>query len=142
MTHVRFNRQPLQRSFNNLVDDLFPGFPVVYRNEGKSVPVNITENETSYQIDVVAPGFDKADFKVNVDQQLLTIEAEVKENAAGATGKQIRREHQVTSFKRTFTLDEKIEANSIEATYVNGVLVLNLPKKTEVKQPAQQISIK
>lgn len=142
MTHVRFNRQPLQRTFNNLVDDLFPGLPVVYRNEGKSVPVNITENDNSYQIDVVAPGFDKTDFKINVDQQLLTIEGEVKENAAGDAGKQIRREHQVSSFKRTFTLDEKIDANSIDASYVNGVLVLNLPKRVEVKQPAQQINIK
>ena len=141
MTHVRFNRQPLQRSFNNLVDDLFSDFPVVYKNDGKSVPVNITEKESNYQIDVVAPGFEKADFKVNVDQQILTISADVKEAEGNESDKQIRREHRVGSFKRTFTLDEKIDANSIEARYVNGILTLNLPKKAEVKQPAQQISI-
>ncbi|MET0637605.1 MAG: Hsp20/alpha crystallin family protein [Chitinophagaceae bacterium] len=141
MTHVRFNRQPLQRTINNLVDDIFTEFPVAFRNDNKFVPVNIIEKESGYQIEVVAPGFEKNDFKVNVDQQILSISAEVKEAAAGETGKQIRREHRISSFKRTFTLDEKIDANSIEAKYVNGILNLNLPKKAEVKVPSQQINI-
>ena len=142
MTHVRFNRQPLQRSFNNLVDDLFPEFPVVYKNDGnRFTPVNITEKESGYQIEVVAPGFDKTDFKVNVDQAILTISAEKKEEVKNESDKQIRREHRISSFKRTFTLDEKIDANTIEAKYVNGILTLNLPKKAEVKSPAQQINI-
>ena len=142
MTHVRFNRQPLQRSFNNLVDDLFSEFPVVYKNDSnRFTPVNITEKESGYQIEVVAPGFDKTDFKVNVDQAILTISAEKKEEVKNESDKQIRREHRISSFKRTFTLDEKIDANTIEAKYVNGILTLNLPKKAEVKSPAQQINI-
>ena len=141
MTHVRFNRQPLQKSFNNLVDDLFSEFPVVYRNDGKTIPVNILEKEAVYQIEVVAPGFEKTDFKVNVDQQILTISADKAEVTPGENDKQIRREHRISSFKRTFTLDDKIDATSIEAKYVNGILTLNLPKKAEVKSPAQQINI-
>jgi len=144
MTHVRFNRQPLQRSFNNLVDDLFPGFPVMYKNDAQGkgyAPVNINENDNSYLIEVVAPGFEKTDFKVNVEQQILTISAEKKEETAVENQKQIRREHVVRSFKRSFTLDEKIEASAIAAKYVNGVLSLNLPKKEEVKAAAQEINI-
>ncbi len=144
MTHVRFNRQPLQRSFNNLVDDLFSEFPVLYKNEGNQkgfAPVNIRENENSYLIDVVAPGFEKTDFKVNVEQQILTISAEKKDEAKVENEKQIRKEHLVRSFKRSFTLDEKIDANAIAAKYVNGVLSLNLPKKEEVKAAAQEINI-
>ena len=141
MTHVKFHRQPLQKSFNTLVDDLFSEFPVVYRNDGKTIPVNILEKDAVYQIEVVAPGFEKSDFKVNVDQPILTISADKAEVTPGENDKQIRREHRISSFKRTFTLDEKIDATSIEAKYVNGILTLNFPKKAEVKSPAQQINI-
>jgi HSP20 family protein len=143
MTQVKFNHRPFEGHFNNFVDDLFAEFPVLYKNgQSKgSTPVNIRENDKSYSIDVIAPGFDKADFKVNLDQQLLTISAEKKEEVKQENEKQIRREYSSRSFKRSFTLDEKIDAAAIEAKYVNGVLTLNLPKKEEVKAAAKEISI-
>ncbi|PZR25464.1 MAG: Hsp20/alpha crystallin family protein [Citrobacter freundii] len=152
MTHVKFGRRPFERSFNNLVDDLFSELPVLYRNGTDQVfkgfaPVNIKESEKGYSLEVVAPGFEKTDFKVNIDQDVLTVSAEkkeeVKENADNAvkTDKQIRREYSFRSFKRSFTLDEKIDAAGIEAKYNNGVLTLNLPKKEVVKASAQEINI-
>jgi HSP20 family protein len=151
MAHVKFIRNPFEKSFNNLMDDLFSELPVINKNNGGQgwngfVPVNIQETDGSYLIDVVAPGFDKADFKVNVDQDVLTVSAEKKEEPkeegqAKDAKRQIRKEYSYRSFKRSFTLDEKIDANGIEAKYVNGVLALNLPKKTEVKTPAQEITI-
>ena len=146
MTLVKFNRRPLDRTFNNLVDDIFSNFPVYNGDDVKRewkglVPVNVTETEKSYNIEVVAPGFEKADFKVTVDGQILTIAAEKKSEATEENKKQIRKEYNYRSFKRSFTLDEKTDAAGIDATYVNGVLTLNLPKKEEVKTPAQQISI-
>jgi HSP20 family protein len=152
MTHVKFGRRPLERSFNNLVDDLFSELPVLYRNGTDQVfkgfaPVNIKETDKGYHLEVIAPGFEKADFKVNVDQDVLTVSAEkkeeTKENAAenAAAAKNIRREYSFRSFKRSFTLDEKIEAAGIEAKYNNGVLTLNLPKKEVVKVSAQEINI-
>ena len=145
MTLVKFNRRPFDRSFNNLVSDFFSDFPV-FNGDGKQewngfVPVNVTENEKYYNIEVVAPGFEKADFKVTVDDQILTITAEKKSETTEENKKQIRKEYSYRSFKRSFTLDEKTDAAGIDAKYVNGVLTLNLPKKEEVKTPAQQISI-
>ncbi|MCB0741452.1 MAG: Hsp20/alpha crystallin family protein, partial [Chitinophagaceae bacterium] len=58
------------------------------------------------------------------------------------TDKQIRKEFSYHSFKRSFTVDEKIDATKIDASYVNGVLKLNLPKKEEVKMATKQIEIK
>lgn len=143
MTQVKFNQRPFEGSFNNFVDGLFAEFPVLYRNgqSNGSTPVNITENEKSYVIDVVAPGFEKTDFKISVDQQLLSISAERKEEVKESNEKQVRREYNYRSFKRSFTLDEKTDATSIEAKYVNGVLTLNLPKKVEVKAAAKEITI-
>lgn len=149
MTLVKFNRRPFEGSFNNFVNDLFADFPVLTKNDGDQTlgfaPVNIKETERNYIIEIIAPGFDKADFKVSVDEQILTISAEkkneMKEDASFGTEKQIRREYSYRSFKRSFTLDEKTDVNGIDAKYVNGVLTLNLPKKVEVKTPAQQINI-
>jgi HSP20 family protein len=90
----------------------------------------------------VAPGFEKTDFTVNLDQNLLTISAEKKDEAKVENEKQIRREHSFRSFKRSFTIDEKIDATNIEASYINGVLILNLPKKETVKASATKIVIR
>ena len=148
MTQANFSRKPFEGTFNNLVDDLFTELPALFKTEFNQtnrkgfVPVNVKETEKSYQLEVVAPGFEKADFKINLDQTLLTISAEKKEEAKDENQKQIRREYSYRSFKRSFTLDEKIDATNIEASYINGVLTLNLPKKEVVKASATEISIK
>jgi HSP20 family protein len=145
MTHVKFSRRPFEQSFNNLVDDLFSELPVLYKsdlNQKGLIPVNVSETDKAYNIEVVSPGFEKPDFKINVDQNILTISGQKKEEEVVKEGnKQIRKEYSYRSFKRSFTLDEKIDAAAIEAKYVNGVLTLNLPKKEEVKASAKEITI-
>ncbi|MGZ5286017.1 MAG: Hsp20/alpha crystallin family protein [Flavisolibacter sp.] len=142
MTYVKFNqKQP--KSFNNLMDDFFTTMPSIIRdemvNQKQEVPVNIRETETDYQLDLVAPGMNKEDFKVDLDNNILTISAEVKEDNKDI--KYVRREHRFRSIKRSFTLDEKIDSENIVAKYINGVLTLNLPRRQEVKTSAKQISI-
>jgi HSP20 family protein len=134
-----------------MVDELFHGLPVVL-NDGYNfltkqgyVPVNIKESANGYILEVVAPGFEKADFKVNIDNNVLTVSAEKKseENKEGnaVPEKQIRKEYSYRSFKRSFTIDDKIDATAVEASYVNGVLKLNLPKKAEVREAVKDIKI-
>ena len=148
MTHSKFHNRNYNRSFDNIVDELFSGLPVVlndgynYLTKHGYVPVNIHEVENGYLLEVVAPGFEKADFKVNVDSNVLTISAEKKDEEKSQTEKQIRKEYSYRGFKRSFTIDDKIDATAIEASYVNGVLRLNLPKKTEVREAAKDITIK
>ena len=159
MTNVKFNSRPFEGALNNLVDNLFSELPVLFRNDLTDaatkgfVPVNVKETDKAIEMEIVAPGFEKTDFKVSLDKNLLTIAAErktetgnnqVKEDNGGAATqeKQLRREYSYRSFKRTFTLDEKIDATNIVASYINGVLVLNLPKKVEVKRAATEIAIK
>jgi HSP20 family protein len=148
MTNVKFSRKPFEGTFNTFVDDLFIELPALFKNEFNKndrkgfVPVNVKETEKTYQLEVVAPGFEKTDFTINVDQNLLTISAENKDEVKADNEKQIRREYSFRSFKRSFTLDEKIDATNIEASYINGVLTLNLPKKEAVKPEATKIVIK
>ena len=148
MTQSKFHNRNFDRSFDNMVDELFNGLPVVL-NDGYNfltkqgyVPVNIKENGNGYTLEVVAPGFEKTDFKVNIDNNVLTVSAEKKSEEKTENEKQIRKEYSYRSFKRSFTIDDKIDATAIDASYVNGVLRLNLPKKTEVREAAKDITIK
>ena len=143
MTVVRFKNRPNGNvAFNNLLSDLFPQTPSLYQQDlRQAVPVNIRENEKQYLLDVVAPGLLKEDFKISLDNNVLTVSFEKKDETVNEGEKQLRTEYKFQSFKRSFTLDEKVNAEGISAQYVNGVLTLNLPKKEDVKPATKQISI-
>jgi len=78
---------------------------------------------------------------VNIDKSILTISAEKKNEVKDENEKQIRKEYSYRSFKRSFTLDEKIDSEKIDAKYANGILTLNLPRIAEVKASAKEISV-
>ncbi|HVE60614.1 MAG TPA: Hsp20/alpha crystallin family protein [Chitinophagaceae bacterium] len=103
--------------------------------------MNIKESEVAFFLEIVAPGFKKEDFKINLEKNLLTISADRKSENEEKNEKHLLKEFKHQSFKRSFTIDEKINAESIDAKYVNGILTLNLPKKEEVKPSVKQINI-
>ena len=143
MTLVRFQNRPNGfAAFNNLLSDVFPQIPSMYKEDlRQAVPVNIKETEKEYLLDIVAPGMNKEDFSIEIEKNQLTISAEKQEETTNESEKQIRKEFKFQSFKRSFTLDEKINADAVSAQYVNGILTLNLPKKEEVKPSTKQINI-
>lgn len=142
MTMIKVNH-PVQRNINSIFDELFNELPTFGRsiNNLFSPAVNIVENAEAYHLELMAPGRNKEDFAVSVDKNLLTISYEKKEDVKNEDVKTVRREFSFQSFKRSFNLDEKINADGIQAKYENGILKLLLPKKTEVTQPAKSISI-
>ena len=132
-------------SFDHLFDSFFN------RNLGDffgndvlkdSPSVNIIEKDDAFEIELAAPGLDKADFNVKVEDNTLLISAkkETKNEEEGENGKFVRREFSFTSFERSFRLPENVNGENIKANYVNGVLVINLPK-TEVVETARTIEI-
>ncbi len=147
MTLVNLKHHPANSSFNNLMDGFFQGFPSLSQSDFaansfiQTPRVNIKENEENYLLEVVAPGFKKEDFKISLEHSLLTVSAEKKSENEVKAEKYLRKEYKHQSFKRSFTIDEKINAENIDAKYFNGILTLNLPKKQEVKPSAKQINI-
>lgn len=147
MTNVKFNIVPFERTFNSLVDDFFTEIPTLFKSDvAKPIikghaPVNIIEDENSYQIEVVAPGYDKTDFKIGLENNFLTISADKKTEDQKENGKSIRKEFHLRSFKRTFTLDNNIDTNKIEAKYVNGILIVTLHRKEEAKSSSKEIEV-
>jgi HSP20 family protein len=130
------------RDFLN-VDDFFDrGLLNKWQKEFPAV--NISEDEKVYGIEVVAPGFRKDDFKVKVDDDILTISAESKfEKQEPGNGKEYtRREYGYNSFTRSFRLPENVKDDSISASYQDGILKLELPKSKVQVKATKEITIK
>ena len=142
MTLVKVNNAG-HKSLSSFVDGFFHELPASWGREGYSSfpPVNIHETTDGYHLEVSAPGRSKEDFKLALENGLLTISFEKKEEAKTEEYKTIRKEFSFRSFKRSFTLDDRIDSEGIQAKYENGVLKLYLPKKEQTKESAKQINV-
>lgn len=126
--------------------DLFDDFAVMPAKQFASPAVNIKETDKAFEIEVAAPGMTKEDFSIRVDNdEELVIALEKKhDNKEEHKGENyLRREFSYTSYHQAFTLPDNIDVENIKATMNNGILGIELPKKTPEKQnPAsRQIAI-
>jgi HSP20 family protein len=140
MTTLRFN-QPTLKTLDNFLDNLINDLPVSRGNNVYFPAVNIMENKDVYQLELNVPGRKKDDFKITIDKNILTVAFEKNEESKDEGKQFIKREFITQSFKRSFTLDEKIKADDIQAKYEDGLLFVTLPKKEEVKVVAKEISV-
>lgn len=136
----------MPRAFSGLMEDMLPThWNKIFADDKGAysfVPVNIKETDAAYELHVIAPGLNKEDFKVNLDKDILSISFEHKdEQKEQEEGKWLRSEYHFRSFKRSFTLNEKVNAEGISAKYNDGVLFITLPKKEAAEPKSQQISV-
>ena len=112
-------------------------------NTGMSLPmVNIKETPDSYYVEMAVPGMNKSDFQIDLDNQILSISAEMEEDDESKDVQFTRREFGYSSFKRSFSLPQTVEDTKIKADYKEGILSIQLPKKEEARQkPARSIRI-
>jgi len=106
--------------------------------------VNIKENQDAFEVELAAPGLEKSDFKVELNNSVLTISSEKKVENETNEGEQFtRREFSYQSFSRSFTLPNTVDGEKISAKYDSGILRVSIPKRDEAKpKPAKQIQIK
>jgi HSP20 family protein len=137
-------------SFPSLLEDFFnrdwADSTLANGNYSATLPaVNVRETNEDYLIEVAAPGMKRDEFKVELDNNVLTISSqhEEKHEAQDDTRNYTRREFNYQSFQRSFTLPEnKVEGEKISARYVDGILHIMVPKKEEAKvKPVKQIAI-
>jgi len=104
--------------------------------------VNITENEKEFKIEMAAPGLERNDFKVEVEDGVLCISSEKEKESKEEKKNYTRREYSYNSFSRSFTLPDNSSPDKIDAKYENGVLNITLPKKeVTVSKPAKEIKV-
>lgn len=121
-----FFEDVLQNGWNHLNEEV----------SALGAPVNIKETDKAYELHLLAAGLKKEDFKISNDRNILTVAFEHKseQSEQPQEGKWLRSEYRTKSFKRSFTLNEKVDAGNISAKYADGILVVTLPKK-EVSEP-------
>lgn len=109
-----------------------------------SPSVNIVEQDHQFNMHLAAPGLEKNDFAIRVENDYLIVSAEKKSEKEETDKRFTRREFNYSSFKRSFQLDDSIDREKISAAYENGVLNITLPKKEESwkKPSATTIEIK
>lgn len=110
---------------------------------GVTVPsANVIETEKEYRVELAVPGLTKNDFKIEMENNLLTVSAEKEEEKNEKEKGFTRREYSFNSFSRSFTLPENMMAEKIDAKYEEGVLKIFVPKKEVTPQkPKKEITV-
>jgi len=152
MTLIRRNHTDLPTMAAGLLDDFFSSEFNDFSKFRQAVnlpKVNIAELENAYRIEMAAPGYEKEDFKIDLDNDILTLSAENKDEALEENKNDeaqklsyTKKEFHYSNFKRSFTLPETADVENISAKYENGILVVEIAKKEEaVLKPKKSISI-
>lgn len=145
MTLIRTSDRLYPAFFNNFFSrELMDWNNSAFTGADNTLPaVNILEDDDKIQIEVAAPGMKKEDFKINLDQNRLTVSAELEEEKNETNERYARKEFCYRSFSRQFNVPvETINGDQIQASYKDGILTLSLPKREELKpKPARMIEI-
>jgi HSP20 family protein len=145
MTLVKFNPEKKNSSllpgFNDIFESVLGDTFFTDRRLSNVPAVNISESADHYHIELAAPGLKKDDFRVSVERDMLTISTETKNENHSEGRTYNRKEYSYSAFTRSFTLPESADIEKISASYNDGILKLELPKKEEAKVVAKQIEI-
>ncbi len=106
----------------------------------KSLPaVNVSENVEGFHLELAAPGLQKEDFKIKIENNRLSISSEKEENTEETKDKYTRKEFSYSKFVRSFVLPQTVDSEKISANYQDGILKLEIPKKEEAKEKGPKL---
>ena len=132
MTLIKWHNQP---DFVNFFDDMFDRRHEYNhrRNCGCNPHANVIENEDAFLLELAVPGYDKKEINISLENNVLTISSEKEDKSENENLNYTMREFMHKTFSRSFTLPKSVNSDKIKASYENGILNLNLPKKEEEK---------
>jgi HSP20 family protein len=148
MTLVRLRNRdyaPVRHSYSGM-DDMFNWFAGEMggqRGCNNHPSVNIVENDDDYRIEMLVPGYNKEDIRIQFENGILSVSHEASEKDESGRANYLTREFQTVGFERSFRLSDRLASDKITARYENGILEVTIPKKEEAKaKPVREISIK
>ena len=146
MTLVKFSPQKknntLMPGFNDIFESFFNDAFLSDRMTTRVPAANISETPDHFHIELAAPGLKKEDFKLDLEQNVLTISVEQRQENGDEQKNYNKREYSYSSFVRSFTLPESADDSGIEAEYLDGILKINIAKREEAKTVRRQIEVK
>ncbi len=135
MTIIRWHKRPI---LSNTMDDMFErGFNTGFeRNCGCMPATNILEKEKVFEIQLAVPGMKKEDFKMEMEENVLSVTFEKK---AGEKEEEtyLRREFDIDEFTRSFSIPKTADVENIKASYENGILYITVPKMDKARLSKQ-----
>lgn len=124
----------------NIFDDDF--FPALSTRTSSMPAVNIREDEKKFTLELAVPGIERKDLKIDINEDVLTISSETKNESEDNKEGYKRKEFSYSSFCRSFQIPENVNQDKIEANYKDGILTVGLPKMEEEKNKiTRQIKI-
>lgn len=139
MTLVK-TKFPMWPNMSDFFDDNW--FRERFEQDSWLPAVNVVENEQNYEIEVAAPGFNKEDFDVSVENGVLTVKCVSEKQTEEKDKNYTRKEFSSQSFSRSFTLPENVIKDQVNGEYKDGVLRLTIKKSEESDIPKTQVEIK
>lgn len=137
------NHQPFTSTIDRLINEFidFDGHPQKSSSIYGNAMLNIYEREDDFLVEVIAPGHEKKNFSVAVENEMLVIEANSSSEENNQTIKTIRSDYKPGNFRKMVHLDRKVVGEPSEATYENGLLRVVLPKLKIATTQRMQIQI-
>jgi len=131
MTLMRWHqRNPISDIMNNFFDN---DLADIFGKKACDPAANILENNDSFNLEIAAPGMKKEDFKIGLENNILTVSAEMEDQKREEGKNYSRKEFYYGTFSRSFTLPRTIDLEKIKAEYEQGILKVTLPKKEEAR---------
>lgn len=136
MTIIRMKHRP---TLSDMLDNMLErNFNTGFEKKCGCVPAtNIIEKENGYEIELAAPGMKKDDFKLEIENKLLSIIYEKKEDDKQEEAEYLQQEFHMDEFTRSFTIPETADAENIKARYDNGILYVSIPKMEKARLSKQ-----
>lgn len=125
---------PRRRNEFDLFDEMFND-PFFTRGESKLMKTDIKEKGDKYLLEVDLPGYEKENIKIEIDDGYLTVHASMNKNVdeSDKDSKYVHKERYVGECSRSFYVGEEINEEDIKASFKNGTLKIELPKKDQKK---------
>ena len=118
----------------DLLGEMFAD-PFFTEHESKIMKTDIKEKTDKYLIGIELPGYQKENIKIDVEDGYLTVHAEINsDNEEKEEGKFVRRERYVGSCSRCFYVGNEVKSEDIKASFKNGILKIEVPKKEYKKE--------
>ena len=144
MTLVRFEPLKELEGFNNRMQKLFGDFPAINfdMNLTYHPKIDISEDEKNIFVDAEVPGIAKEDLKIVLEDNVITISGEKKQEEEKKDKNFHRTERAYGSFSRSFTLPVEVDSNKVSAAFENGILKIALEKAEPKTAKEKNIEIK
>ena len=129
MAVIRWQQKnPLADIVSNFFDHDYADF---FGKRACDPSANIIETSNGFELEIAAPGLNKEDFNINLENSVLTISSELEDEKREEGKTYTRKEFYFGSFSRSFTLPKSVDTEKIKADYSSGILKIDLPKKSE-----------